>query len=959
MSARPTGGHRLGAGGRVKRDRPLRFSFDGAHYVGLQGDTLASALLANGVSRVSSSIRFGRPRGIFAAGAEEPNALVQLEGPCPEPMLTATTVELCDGLGARSLSGRGPLGAEPDPARYDKRYAHCDVLIVGAGPAGLAAALVAARSGARVIVADDQPQAGGSLLGEQAVLAGEPSAGWVESVESELETVADVRLLRRTTVFGAFDHGKFVALERRTDHLGPSAPPHISRQRVWHIRAARAVIATGAHERPIAFADNDRPGVMLAGAARAYVNRYAVAPGRRAVVFTVNDGAYSAAFELHDAGVEIAAIVDARPAVQSELARACRERDIESYTGHAVTGTRGHERVEQASVARLPGGGCSGATAPSAEFDCDLVLVSGGWNPAVHLYSQAQGNLRFDELVGSFVPIVDGLPREVVGSARGLVGLADCLADGADAGRRVAKALKLSPASVELPEAADLPHTKPLSLWLVEALGESDPYTSHFVDLQRDATVADVLRATRAGMRSVEHVKRYTTIGTAHDQGKTSGVLAAGVVAHALGSAVSEIVATTFRVPYTPVAFAALAGRDRGRLHDPVRTTAIHPLHVAAGALFEDVGQWKRPWYFPLDREESEAAVARECIAARNRVALMDASTLGKIDVSGPDAAEFLDRMYTNMMSTVPVGGIRYGVMCKPDGMVFDDGTAIRLADDRYLVTTTTGGAAAVLEWLEEWLQTEWPSLAVHCTSVTDHWATIALVGPGSREVLARVAPGLAVDNDSFPFMTWRDTEVAGVVARVCRISFSGELAYEINVPAWYGAHCWEQLLEAGAPAGITPYGTETMHVLRAEKGFVIVGQDTDGTVTLPDLGMDWLVSKKKDDFVGKRSLSRPDAVRPDRKQLVGLLPQEPALLLREGTQLIEDGAVAPGVRSVGHVTSSYRSAALRRTFALALIKGGHGRHGETIHAVIGDQVAPVTITAPVFYDKDGARRDG
>jgi sarcosine oxidase subunit alpha len=479
---------------------------------------------------------------------------------------------------------------------------------------------------------------------------------------------------------------------------------------------------------------------------------------------------------------------------------------------------------------------------------------------------------------------------------------------------------------------------------------------TRFVDLQRDATVSDVLRATGAGLRSLEHIKRYTTIGTAHDQGKTSGMLAAGITAEALGVDLATQRPTTFRPPYTPVSFAALAGRDRGALHDPVRVTTIHPWHVEHGAEFENVGQWKRPWYYPRPGEPMHDAVRRECRAARTDVAFMDGSTLGKIDVQGADAGWFLDMLYTNLMSTLKVGRIRYGVMCGVDGMVLDDGTVIRIAENRFLVTTTTGNAAKVLGWMEEWLQTEWPHLDVFATSVTEHWATIPLVGPRSREVLGRLAPDLDVSNDAFGFMTWQDAEVAGIKARVCRISFSGELAYEINVPSWYGLALWEAIADEGA----TPYGTETMHVLRAEKGYPIIGQDTDGTVTPQDLGMSWVVSKKKADFLGKRSFARAENNRSDRKQLVGLLPVDPSVLLPEGSQLIESEVVPePPVRMLGHVTSSYDSVALGRTFALALVRSGRERIGETLYVPLGDQVVPVTVTESVLFDKEGARRDG
>ncbi|MGY5056158.1 sarcosine oxidase subunit delta family protein [Streptomyces sp. 900105755] len=933
---------RTPTGGRIDRTTPLTFTFDGTEYQGYRGDTLASALLANGVIQAATSIRLGRPRGIFSAGVEEPNAVVQIEAPFPEPMLPATTVELHDGLVASSLPGQGRLATAPDPARYDAVHAHCDLLIVGAGPAGLAAAAAAATTGARVILADDQPEPGGSLLGTGEHLE------WVAATRARLEAAPEVRVLPRTTVFGHYDDNHLLAVERRTHHLGADAPPQVSRERVWRIRARHVVLATGAHERSIAFGDNDRPGVMLAAAARTYLRRYGVLPGRRAVVFTTNDTAYAAALDLAAAGVTVAAVVDTRPEPGEWAARA-RSAGIEVLAGHAVTGTAGAERVTAVTVAPCEG------TAPGREFAADLLLVSGGWNPVAHLFSQAGGRLRFDEVLGTFVP--DGCRQAVTaaGAANGTSDLATALAQGAAAGTRavVAEGHTAEPPALPAVETAQ-PYTPPMPVFTVPGAAP------RFVDLQRDVTVADLTRATGAGLRSVEHTKRYTTAGTANDQGKTGGLLASGVVAELLGVDISALGLPTFRPPYTPVSFAALAGRNRGALHDPVRTTALHGRHVGHGALFENVGQWKRPWYYPRDGEDMTTAVLRECRAAREGVAFMDASTLGKIDVQGPDAAHFLDLLYTNMMSTLKVGMIRYGVMCRPDGMMFDDGTVIRLAPDRFLVTTTTGNAAAVLDWMEEWLQTEWPDLRVHCTSVTEQWATVALVGPASRAVLGSLAPGLAVSNDDFPFMAWRDTTVAGLDARVCRISFSGELAYEINVSPWHAVTLWDALYEAGAPYGITPYGTETMHVLRAEKGYPIVGQDTDGTVTPQDLGMGWAVSKKKPDFIGKRSYARADTVRPDRKHLVALLTDDPAALLPEGTQLVADGELpAPPVPMLGHVTSSYRSAALGRTFALALVKGGRDRIGERLYAPVGEQLLPVTVASPVLYDPEGARRDG
>jgi sarcosine oxidase, subunit alpha len=956
--------YRTDRGGFVDRDRELAFTFNGRPLTGLAGDTLASALLANGIHQVGTGIKYGRPRGITAAGVDEASALVQVEAPFPEPMLTATTVELFDGLIARGLAGRGRLASEPDRARYDAMHVHCEVLVVGAGPAGLVAALTAARSGARVVLIDEQAQLGASLLAASDRLLGRPATEWINAVEQELRANPDVRVLSRTTAFGLYDDGYALALERCTDHLGFAAPPGRARQRVWRVRAAQIVIAAGAHERPVVFTDNDRPGIMLASAARTYLNRYGVLVGRRAVVFTTNDSAYPAAVELADAGVEIAAVVDSRSDLPAHWVGECDRRGIEVRAGQVVAGTAGVERIESVTVTAGFGARSGAQVSPREHLGCDALLVSGGWNPTVHLYSQVRGPLHYDSGIGAFVPDIAGSMTpavRVAGAAAGTFDLAGALRAGAAAAQGALTDLGSSPAEVELPAVEAPPSGSPAQvLWRVPAPGDVDSESRQFVDLARDATVADILRATGAGLRSVEHVKRYTTIGTAHDQGKTAGVIATGIVADALGVGVGDLGTTTFRPPYTPVAFAALAGRDAGALHDPIRVTAIHPWHIAHGAEFENVGQWKRPWYYPRPGEDMHAAVLRECRAARTAVALMDGSTLGKIDVQGADAGAFLDLLYTNLMSTLKVGSVRYGVMCGVDGMVIDDGTVLRAADDRFLLTTTTGNAAMVLEWMEEWLQTEWPDLRVSLTSVTEHWVTIALVGPRSREVLATLAPDLDSSNDAFGFMTWRDAEVAGIPARVCRISFSGELAYEINVVAWYGLALWEALIAAGDPYGITAYGTETMHVLRAEKGYPIIGQDTDGTVTPQDLGLSWVVSKKKPDFIGKRSFERIANQRADRKQLVGLLPLDRRHRLAEGAQLVESTTLPDGpVPMLGHVTSSYDSAALEGTFALALVRSGRDRIGMTLYAWHDGGLTEVTVTDPVLFDKEGARRDG
>jgi sarcosine oxidase subunit alpha len=942
---------RVPSGGRIDRDTTYRFTFGGVPYTGHPGDTLASALLAHGVHATGTSIALGRPRGIGAAWAEDPGGLVQIEEPFPEPMLLATTIELADGLAARGIPGQGRLADVPDSARYDAKHAHADLLVVGAGPTGLVAALTAARTGARVVLVDEQSEPGGALLCSTDRVDGGPALDWVAAATAELATYPDVLHLQRTTAFGHYDDGFVLALERRTDHLGTAAPRNRSRQRVWRIRARHVLVATGAHERPIVFSDNDRPGIMLAASARTFLHRYGVLAGRDAVVFTTDDGAYAAAIDLADAGARVHAVIDARPEAPAQWRAECERRGIPVRTGQVVAGTEGDQRVSAALVGDLHGG-------ERERLACDLLLVSGGWNPAVHLFSQARGKLRYDAGLGAFVPGEPSPDTSVAGSAGGVFDLDGCLRDGDRAAHAALADLGIDAGSAAAPPDAEQGPERipPLVLWRVPG-GDT---ATQFVDVQRDATVADIARAVGAGIRNIEHVKRYTTIGTAHDQGKTSGVVAAGITAELLGVPVADLGTTTFRPPYTPVAFAALAGRNRGTLFDPERVTALHDWHVAHGTVFEDVGQWKRPRYYPLPGEDMEAAVLRECAAVRGGVGILDGSTLGKIDVQGPDAPVLLDRLYTNMMSSLKVGFVRYGVMCSADGMVLDDGTVLRVAEDRFLVYTTTGGAAKVLDWMEEWLQTEWPDLRVHLTSVTEQWATFPVVGPRSRDVIAAVFPDVDASKEAFPFMAWRDTRLGDVPVRIARVSFSGELAYEVNVDAWHAPAVWDRLIAAGEPHGITPYGTETMHVLRAEKAYPIVGQDTDGTITPQDLGMTWVVSKKKPDFVGKRSFDRAENHNPLRKQLVGLLPLDHTVLLPEGSQVVEsDRLPEPPVPMLGHVTSSYRSAELERTFALALVRAGRNRIGQTLHVPVGGALVPVEVTEPVLVDPEGARRDG
>ena len=958
--------NRLSSGGRIDRRTSVRISIDGTEMYGHPGDSVASVMLANGCLAVGPSIYRDRPRGILTAGVEEPNALLQVTAPWSEPMLPASTVPAVDGLVAETLSGMGRLDPAPDEAVYDKKYVHTDVLVIGGGPAGLAAASSAVESGARVILVDDQPELGGSLLSSSTEqVDGVPALRWAETIAESIASAPDALVLRRTTAVGGYDDNYVLAVQHRTDHLG-TPPAGVSRQRLWHIRAAQVVLATGAHERPLVFARNDRPGVMLASAVRTYLNRYAVAPGRRVLVSTTNDSAYDTVGDLVSAGVEVVGVVDAR-AELSVRAQEVASAGIRVVAGSTVVDTTGDERVTGVTVSEVDAE--DRLVGEPLDVGCDLLAVSGGWSPAVHLHCQRQGRVRWDDECAGFVPEGEVRDQHVAGAARGVFRLADCVTDGVRAGAGAGEAAgfraRERAAATETVDVRRGDGGPVRPLWLVPGLsGEPADWDEHFVDLQRDQTVADVWRATGAGMRNVEHVKRYTSIGTGNDQGKTSGVNAIGVIARALGSAgPGEVGTTTYRPPYAPVSFAVLAGRERGDLFDPQRTTPVHSWHVEHGAEFELVGQWLRPWYYPRAGEDLDAAVARECRAARQGVAMMDASTLGKIELWGADAGEFLNRMYTNGFKKLKIGFGRYGVMCKPDGMILDDGVTLRTGENRYFMTTTTGNAAAVLDWLEEWLQTEWPDLDVSCTSVTEQWTTIAVVGPQSRAVVARLVPDLDVSAAGFPFMAFREVTLSsGVPARICRISFSGELAYEINVPGWYGLATWEQVHAAGADLDITPYGTETMHVLRAEKGFLIVGQDTDGTVTPQDAGMDWVVSTRKD-FVGRRSFSRADTARTDRKHLVGLLTVDERSRLPEGTQLVATGQPTPSdnrpVPALGHVTSSYHSEALGQPFALALVADGRNRMGESLLAPVGDDTVEVRVTAPALYDPEGARRDG
>ena len=862
----------------------------------------------------------------------------------------------------RAAAGLGHVPTEPDPDRYLQRHAHCEVLVVGAGPAGLAAALAAAEAGCRVILCDEQAEMGGSLLADTtSTIAGRPAAVWVAGALAELATHERVTLLPRTTAFGYYPHNHVGLVERVTDHLvtPDSGQP---RERLWQVRAREVVLAAGALERPLTFPENDRPGIMLADAATTYVARYGVKPGSRAVIAAANDSGYRAALALAEEGVAIAAIADIRRAPSGPWFDAATRAGLPVQVGMTVSGTSGRLRVDGVSLASVEADGTVGSTTDHA---CDLLLMAGGWTPTVHLFSQSLGKLRYDEALQAYVPGVAAQPIRAAGGAAGDYGLAEALSGGYRAGLDAAGAAEATPrVFVTVTPAADassvlgaLPHP-------TGAGGRDPSRVRAFVDFQNDSTAKDLKLAVSEGFRSVEHVKRYTTTGMATDQGKTSNMPMLGVLSQAQGKPIAEVGFTTFRPPFTPTTFGIFAGAARGELFDPARRTPIHPWAEARGAVFEDVALWKRARYFPQGAEDMHAAVARECLAVRNGVGIFDATTLGKIEVVGPDAAEFMNRMYVNPWTKLGVGRCRYGVMLREDGFVLDDGVVGRLAADRFHVTTTTGGAPSVLNMMEDYLQTEWPDLQVWLTSITEQWAVIAVQGPQARAVLAPLVEGIDLSAAALPHMALVEGRICGVKTRLFRVSFTGELGFEVNVPAADGPRVWEAIVAAGEPHGITPYGTETMHVLRAEKGFIIIGQETDGTATPDDVGLGWAIGKAKPDFVGKRSLTRSGMTDTARKQLVGLMSLDRVTVLEEGAQIVAGTNMEPPTTVIGHVTSSYHSAVLEHPIALAMLSAGRSRIGETLYVPmprgIRGTVAPIAVKVvpPVFYDPEGARLD-
>ena len=995
---------RVAGYGQIDPDDRVTFIFDGKTYEGRRGDTLASALLANGVHLMGRSFKYHRPRGVVTAGSDEPNALVgslrgtnRSEGRY-EPNTRATILEIYEGLQAvsqnrfpslkfdlgaindrlarlmpagfyyktfmwprsfwdsvyepmiRMAAGLGQSPEAPDPDEYASRYTHEDVLIIGAGPAGLAAALAFGKSGVDVLLVDENPQLGGSLLSDpSARINGQSSTEWLKKTKSALEKMTSVKILVRTTAIGYYHQNMVGLCQKVTDHFD-DIPENAPRERMWRVRARQVILAQGALERPLVFEGNDRPGVMLASAAQTYLNRYGVLVGKAPAVITCHDAAWHVAFDLSRAGAQVSAIIDTRKNVDAALIAQARTINIPTFLGYTVSGTKGRLRVK--SVRFNP---VENDTVGAAHWmECDTLLMSGGFTPSLHLFSHTKGSLIWDEDAQVYLPGEQTEACHIAGAGRGNWGVEAALRDGVDAAVKTA---------------GDLGQSVVGTRYLVEKdrTGRGDPpkelpgdkpqiLAKAFVDFQNDVTAKDIRLAVREGFRSIEHIKRYTTTGMATDQGKLSNMNGLMIAADAVGKPAPQIGLTTFRPPYTPTSFGAFAGYHKTNYFDVTRKTPTDPWAVAHDAVFEPVALWRRARYFPKSGENMAQAVNRECAATRNSLGIFDASTLGKIEITGPDAVEFLNRMYTNPFTKLGIGRCRYGLLLGEDGYILDDGVIGRFGENKFHVTTTTGGAPAVVNMMEDYLQTEWPDLKVWLTSTSEHWATIALNGPNARKILTPLVEGLDLSPENFPHMSVAECRVAGFDARLFRVSFTGELGYEINVPARHGLTLWNLLMEAGEQFDICPYGTEAMHIMRAEKGYIIIGQETDGTVTPDDAGMSWAIGKKKADFVGKRGLARPDLVAPGRRQLVGLLCKDPQNVLPEGAQIVTGSSQQPSSIMIGHVTSSYYSTTLGHSFAMALLENGRALIGHELSVPLPDKNHRVEVVDPVFYDPENKR---
>jgi sarcosine oxidase subunit alpha len=985
---------RLKTGGRlIDRSKPIEFTFDGRSLRGYIGDTLASALLANGQIVMGRSFKYHRPRSVVGSGPEEPNALMQIgEGAHFEPNQRATMQSLYDGLVAHSqnawpslafdigrindfgsrflpagfyyktfihprafwkhvfepvirrAAGLGAAPTEADGDRYEHQYAFCDTLIVGGGIAGLTAALGSAKTGERVILVEQGATWGGRAVVDGATIDGKTAADWVKNAIEELEKKDNVTMINCCEGSGVYDHGYVLCTENLTGHLAAKTGP---RERLWRIRVGRVITATGAIERPLSFAGNDVPGVMLASALRDYVVNHGVSMGERTVVVTNNDDAYRTAKVLIEAGLRVPAIIDTRQAVDSTMVKEIKALGVNVHTGRAIAKVHGNAKVTAVSICLQSGDGTV-----LQEIRCDAVAMSGGWSPVVHLWSHCGGKLWWDEERAMFRPDPDQPPRGAdgkgfvitAGMASGALTTAEVLDDAAEA------------AGSDAPPCESSPEAPILPVWMMPEGADHALRSKMWLDYQNDVKVSDVRLAAQEGFESVEHAKRYATLGMATDQGKLSNINGLAILADRLDATIPQVGTTTFRPPYTPTTIGTLAGEARGAIFQPLRRTPIHDWNEAHGAFWEPVGQWRRAYCFPQGSETHAEAVSREVKNTRQSLGMLDASTLGKLIVRGPDAGRLMDMLYTNMMSTLKPGRCRYGLMCDENGFLIDDGVVARIDDQTWLCHTTTGGADRIHGWMEDWLQCEWWDWKVHVVNVTEQFAQIAVVGPNARKVLEKLG-GMDVSADALPFMALTDGRLGDFAVRVFRISFSGELSYEIAVPASQGLALWTALMEAGAEFGATPYGTEALHIMRAEKGFIMIGDETDGTVIPQDLGLDWAISKKKDDYLGKRGQARSEFQKPDRWKLVGLETLDGSAL-EDGAYAVGEGVNDNGQAIVqGRVTSTYMSPTLDRGIAMGLVERGPDRMGEVIRFTrIGQSPVEARIVDPVFFDREGEK---
>ena len=993
---------RINSSNFIDETTRVSFKFDGKTYYGFKGDTLASALIANGIHLVARSFKYHRPRGIMTAGSEEPNAIVQINGNTAytEPNVRATEIEIYDGLEAssqncwpnvnfdigginnilspllpagfyyktfmwpasfwekyeyfiRKSAGLGKSPTKPDPDLYEHKYIHCDVLVVGGGISGIMAAKTAAENNYKTLLLDEKPHLGGTTIYQSSEfnkINNQYSSKWLENEISKLKNIKNLEIKTRTSVAAYHGYNFLLARENLTDHLPLNKKKDKIRQRLLKIRAKKVIAATGSIERPLIFNNNDRPGIILSSAIKKYSDYYGVVCGKENILFTNNDSAYETAISLFNKGIKINAIIDIREKVNSEITNHAEKIGIKIYNSYTIVDTSGYRRIKEVSIMKLSKDGQS-VTGSKIKIKCNCLGISGGWTPAVHLFTQSGGKLKFDNEDNVFIPSKYPSDQISIGSCNGEFDLNTIIKN---FNQNIKNFLGIDKTSFEDLKINSTKEILKRNIWLLpsdKAIGKCKP----FVDFQNDATAKDIKLALREGFRSIEHVKRYTTTGMGTDQGKLGNMHALGIISDTSGVKMSDLGTTTFRPPYTPLTFGTIVGRNVGEFFDIFRKTPMHDWHVDNNAEFENVGQWKRAWYYPKKGESMFDAVQRESKAARDGAGILDASTLGKIDIQGSDASEFLNRVYTNAWSKLAIGKCRYGLMLNEDGMVYDDGVTTRLDENHYIMTTTTGGAATVLGKLEDYLQTEWPELDVYLTSVTDHFATISVCGPNSKKIVKKVIPDLDLSDEEFPHMSFKNAKIDNIKCRVMRISFTGEQSYEINIQANFGKSVWEKCMEAGKEFNITPYGTETMHLLRAEKGFIIVGQDTDATLTPIDLQMDWIVSKKKYDFIGKRSLYRSDTIREDRKQLVGIVTEDPREVLEEGAQIVADVSKKP-VEMLGHITSSYFSPNLNKSIALGVVKGGKNMLGKKLFIPMKNKIISVQVADPVFLDKENKR---